>query len=82
MIVTRIWMVVALTWVGVLGLLAQRPGFPSEGFRRGMLDRFEEVSPQIGEKLPDVELFDAKGQPRRLSSLKGSYTVLILGCLT
>ena len=50
--------------------------------RAVVAERFENSAPQIGESLPDFQLFDAAGQPFRLSSLKGSYTVLVLGCLT
>ncbi len=50
--------------------------------RAFVADRFEKSAPQIGEALPDLQLFDAAGQPFRLSSLKGSHTVLVLGCLT
>ena len=82
MTVIRIWIVVVMSWVGALGLLAQSPDFRGGGFQRGMMNRFEESAPQVGDKLPDVELYDAKGQPLRLSSLKGSYVVLVLGCLT
>ena len=82
MTVIGIWIVVAMSWVGALGLLAQSPDFRGEGFQSGMLNRLEESAPQVGDKLPDVELYDAQGQPLRLSSLKGSYAVLVLGCLT
>ena len=78
----RVWIVVVMSGVGALGLLAQSPDSRGRRFQGGMMNRFEESAPQVGDKLPDVELFDAQGQPLRLSSLKGSYTVLVLGCLT
>ena len=68
-----------VTWVGSAVLFAQRLAFRGAGSQGGMQDRFEASSSDEGEKLPDVEVFDSKGQPLRLSSLKASYTVLILG---
>ena len=38
--------------------------------------------PAVGSKLPDIAAYDAAGKPFRLSSLKGSHTVLVFGCLT
>ena len=38
--------------------------------------------PAVGSKLPEIAAFDASGKPFRLSSLKGSHTVLVFGCLT
>ena len=40
------------------------------------------VGPAVGTTIPNVELFDADGNPFRLGQLKGSYTVLVFGCLT
>ena len=82
MTVIKIWIVVVLSWVGALGLLAQRPDFLGGGFQGGMMNRFEDAAPLVGDKLPDLELNDGKRQPLRLSSLKGSSAVLVLGCLT
>ena len=50
--------------------------------RSFVANRFEESAPRIGEALPDLSLFDADGEPFLLSSLKGSHTVLVFGCLT
>ena len=38
--------------------------------------------PKVGDALPDVQLFDAKGKPFGLGQLKDQYTVLVFGCLT
>lgn len=38
--------------------------------------------PLQGKALPEVEAFDADGQLVSTASLKGSYTVLVFGCLT
>ena len=54
------------------------PDSPRQQVVRG----FEERSPGVGQPLPDVAAWDADGQPLRLSSLKGSHTVLVFGCLT
>ncbi len=38
--------------------------------------------PKVGSRLPDVELFDDRGQVLSTATLRGSYTVLVFGCLT
>ena len=38
--------------------------------------------PLQGKALPVVQAFDADGQLVSTASLKGSYTVLVFGCLT
>ena len=43
---------------------------------------FERTAPKVGEALPDASGYDAEGKEFRLSSLKGSYSVLVFGCLT
>lgn len=37
---------------------------------------------EVGAPLPDLAVYDAAGKPFQLSQLKGSYTVLVFGCLT
>ncbi|MBM4089831.1 MAG: hypothetical protein FJ276_10445 [Planctomycetes bacterium] len=39
-------------------------------------------APKVGEKAPDIQLYDAEGRPFRLGQLRGHYTVLVFGCLT
>lgn len=43
---------------------------------------FAERPPAVGEKLPEVTVYDADGKPFPLRKLKGSHTVLVFGCLT
>lgn len=43
---------------------------------------FERTAPKVGELLPDASGYDAEGNEFKLSSLKGSYSVLVFGCLT
>lgn len=38
--------------------------------------------PAVGTMLPTVEAFDDQGQVVSTASLRGSYTVLVFGCLT
>lgn len=38
--------------------------------------------PAVGSVLPDVSAFDEQGKPFSTKSLRGSYTVLVFGCLT
>ncbi len=45
--------------------------------------RFEATAPALGEPLPDLAVYDAAGEERRLGELlQGHYTVIVLGCLT
>jgi hypothetical protein len=43
---------------------------------------FERTAPKVGEALPDASGYDAEGKEFKLSRLKGSYAVLVFGCLT
>ena len=38
--------------------------------------------PQPGDQMPDVEGFDAEGNPFKLTKLHGKHTVIVFGCLT
>ena len=38
--------------------------------------------PKPGTMLPDVSVYDEQGKRFSTSSLRGSYTVLVFGCLT
>ena len=53
-----------------------------QGAKQQVADRFDRTAPRIGEPLPDLAAFDARGNPVRLSQLRGKYTVLTFGCLT
>ena len=44
--------------------------------------RFLEAEPKVGATVPEVTLHTEDGQPFELASVKGSYTVLVFGCLT
>ena len=55
----------------------------SPGWDRQALEaKFEAASPAIGAPLPDLSAYDSEGREFKLSSLKGNYSVLVLGCLT
>ena len=44
---------------------------------------FDKSAPKIGEPLPDLSIFDDKGNPVNLRELASeNYKVLVLGCLT
>ncbi len=43
---------------------------------------FERTAPKVGETLPEAIGYDAQGREFKLSSLKGSYAVLVFGCLS
>lgn len=65
-----------------------RPGFgPSSGGRSGGpgssgSGTLERAGLEVGRPMPNVTIFDAKGQPFEMAGLKGKYTVLVFGCLT
>jgi|GEM_PF-3423669 cytochrome oxidase Cu insertion factor (SCO1/SenC/PrrC family) len=42
----------------------------------------ERANLPVGVPLPSVTVYDAQGQAFNLSELKGSYSVLVSGCLT
>ena len=44
--------------------------------------KFVEAKPTLGDRLPKVNAFDADGKKINLSDIKGSYAVLVFGCLT
>jgi hypothetical protein len=47
------------------------------------MEEFETGAPQIGEQLPDLEIYDDLGNPVNIRDLAGeNYKVLVLGCLT
>ncbi|MCB9875000.1 MAG: hypothetical protein H6821_12555 [Planctomycetaceae bacterium] len=50
--------------------------------RDGVMQGFDRKAPAVGEKLPDLNAYNAAGEPVQLGSLKGNYTVLVFGCLT
>ncbi len=50
--------------------------------QRGPRANFERTAPKVGEALPDASGYDAEGKEFKLSRLKGSYAVLVFGCLT
>ncbi len=51
--------------------------------RQQAVGRFEATAPAVGEPLPDLAIYDARGKERRLGELlQGHYTVIVLGCLT
>lgn len=54
------------------------PGLPP------LEDRFDTSAPTIGERLPDLTIFDDQGNRVNMRELPvpGRYTVLTVGCLT
>ncbi len=75
------WISLCLVPLFAVELSAQPPAAAGQ-MRRQLQTRFEATSPDVGESLPDVSLFDADGKPFHLRNLKGDYTVLVFGCLT
>ncbi len=52
-----------------------RPGTPGSS-------TLERAGLKIGQALPDLAIFDDKGEKFSLSSLKGKHTVIVFGCMT
>lgn len=80
-----------LTLLGLAGLLAmtcspasygQRPGQSGQSGRSQVSSAFSRSAPGIGESIPEVTVYTADGKKFSTSQLKGSYTVLVFGCLT
>jgi len=69
-------------YLGASGLGFAQPGAPENDFMQARRDRFEASTPAIGDPMPDLSAYDEDGARFELSSLKGSYTVLVFGCLT
>lgn len=67
----------------LLAQAAPAPGARRDAGRTASVGHFESHSPGIGERVPDLEAYDAGGREVRLRSLiEGHTTVLVLGCLT
>jgi len=49
---------------------------------RGPKAIFERSAPKVGDPLPELLAYDSQGEEFPLSSLRGSYAVLVFGCLT
>lgn len=56
----------------------QVPENPREAVRR----QFLASGLEVGSPFPDVQIHDAAGKPFRTGDLRGSYCVLVTGCLT
>lgn len=56
----------------------QAPENPREAVRR----QFLASGLDVGSPFPDVPIHDAEGKPFRTGDLRGSYCVLVTGCLT
>ena len=59
-----------------------RPEQGGQSGRSQVTTSFQRSSPGIGEALPEVTVYTADGKKFSTSQLKGSYTVLVFGCLT
>lgn len=60
---------------GGQGTGGSRPGTPGSA-------TLERAGVKIGQKLPDLTIFDERGDKFRLADVKGRYTVIVFGCLT
>ena len=77
-------LVLIICWTLAPGLLAQdqrQRQSMNQMFQRDNA-RMQDAQPRVGEPLPDVVGFDEQKQPFNLKDMKGSYTVIVSGCLT
>ncbi|MGB0579670.1 MAG: hypothetical protein ACPGVU_08220 [Limisphaerales bacterium] len=44
--------------------------------------QFAAKSPALGSQLPDITIYDHRGEKLRLRSLRGGHAVIVFGCLT
>ena len=71
----------ALVATTLLG--ATDPAAYAQQRKRPDTETFLQQSPRVGEPIPDVTGYDEQGEPFPLRArLRGSYTVLVFGCLT
>ncbi|HIA63601.1 MAG TPA: hypothetical protein EYM79_02585 [Planctomycetes bacterium] len=73
-------MALSLFWA--LLVIDSTPLFAQPGGRSGGGAQSSQVTRLLNTTLPTVNVFDAQGKPLSTSSLRGSYTVLVFGCLT
>ena len=73
-----------LSVVSVVPAFAQQRSRPDQRSNRPARDRGASRTqlPEIGTTLPVVSAFDDQGIEFSTASLRGSYTVLVFGCLT
>ena len=70
----------AIVAAGVLAI-----GFVSTGSvlgQRQMPKMLDASVPDVGDKLPDISVYDSKGEKVRLRALEGKHKVIVFGCLT
>jgi cytochrome oxidase Cu insertion factor (SCO1/SenC/PrrC family) len=72
---------ISLTLCLIVSAVAAQDTSPENG-RETVRRLFEASGLEIGSQFPDVEILDADGKPFRTADLRGSYTVLVTGCLT
>jgi len=67
----------------VLGISAMvMPAAAQNSGRRGMPKMFGPDAPNVGDTLPDVTIYNDKGDKIRIRAIKGKYRVIVFGCLT
>lgn len=72
---------ISLTLCLIVSTGSAQDASPETG-REMVRRQFEASGLKVGSQFPDVEIFDAKGKPFQTSELRGSYSVLVTGCLT
>ncbi len=50
--------------------------------QRQLQERFSAAGIEVGAQFPEVDIYDAEGNPFNTRRLKGNYTVIVNGCLT
>ncbi len=72
----------ALFVIDIMSLYAQPSRTSGRTGGRTGGAQFSQVTRLLNATLPTVNVFDAQGNPLSTASLRGSYTVLVFGCLT
>ena len=68
----------AIVWAG--SAAAQPPRSPNADASPAR--RAGGTLPEVGKVIPEITLYDARGEEFSTTSLRGQYSVLVFGCLT
>jgi hypothetical protein len=75
---------------GLLLLASARPTFAQdeeggkrfEGYTKASAEEFDKARPAIGQPFPELTVYTPDGKEFETASLRGHYTLVVLGCLT
>ena len=79
---SKVWRICLLTILMGSTMAPQLWAQPNREFVDSFNRRFLTQRPKVGETLPDAEGYDSKGNKFSLKQTRGSFTVIVFGCLT